>query len=167
MLFDERRQIDVIPRFVFLFAAGHENQSRHNARHLDDGVQWFAAALRLGTHKQIVALVQKLREGMTGIDRQRREHRKNFLLKITLRPGRAFRTQLRDFADPNAMFSASCGSNSLFQRAYWVATSSLTTRRILLNVSVGLIPSGPNVARFALDLLFDSSNTNFEKFVQV
>src|ERR1700732_4102951 len=38
---------------------------------------------------------------------------------------------------------ASSGCNSLFQSAYCVATSSLTTRRMLLNVSVGLNPSGP------------------------
>jgi len=41
---------------------------------------------------------------MTGINRQRREHRKNFLLKNNDAPSRAFRAQLRDFADPNSIF---------------------------------------------------------------
>ena len=35
------------------------------------------------------------------------------------------------------------------------------------NVSVGLNPSGPNVARLAFDLLFDSGDANLEKLVQV
>ena len=38
---------------------------------------------------------------MTGIHRQRREHWKDFLLKIAMRPRRAFRRQFGDFAHVN------------------------------------------------------------------
>ena len=67
----------------------------------------FAAALRFGAHEQVVALVQKLRERMAGIDRQRREHRKNFFLEITARPGCAFRVQLRDVMDTDSVLGQS------------------------------------------------------------
>src|SRR5438270_366878 len=40
-------------------------------------------------------------------------------------------------------FWARVGTNSLFQNSYWVATSSCAMRWIALNVSVGVIPSGP------------------------
>ena len=38
---------------------------------------------------------------MAGIHGQRGEHRKDFLLKIAMCPGRAFRRQFSDFADVN------------------------------------------------------------------
>src|SRR5207249_2531831 len=38
---------------------------------------------------------------------------------------------------------ARAGISSLFQKSYWVATSSCTSRWMALNVSVGDIPSGP------------------------
>ena len=40
-------EINVIPRLVFAFAARHQDEARQDARHLHDGVQQFAAALRL------------------------------------------------------------------------------------------------------------------------
>ena len=45
VMFDERSEINVIPRFVFALAARHEDQARQDARHLHDGMQRFAASL--------------------------------------------------------------------------------------------------------------------------
>ena len=103
VMFDERREINVVPRLVFAFAARHQNQARQDARHLHDGVEQLAAAFAPGAHQQIVALVQELRKRMARIDRQRREHRENFLPEITLRPGGAFRIELRDVVHPDAV----------------------------------------------------------------
>ena len=89
-------EIDVIPRFVLALVARHQNQAREHARHLDDGVQQFAAFFGARAHEQVVALVQQLRKGMTGIDRQRGEHREDFLAEIAPRPGGAFRIQFVD-----------------------------------------------------------------------
>src|SRR5207245_8796148 len=102
---------------------------------------------------------------MTGINRQRREHRKNFLLKITMRPGRAFRTQLRDFADPNSIFG------KLWEQ--FVVPKGILGCDHLAHDSPDTVKYlgraqavRAHVARFALDLLLDSSNANLEKFVQ-
>ena len=47
VMFDQRSEVDVIPRFVFALAARHQNEPRQDARNLDDGMQQFAAALCL------------------------------------------------------------------------------------------------------------------------
>src|SRR4030095_113684 len=91
VLFDERSEIDVLPRFAGAFATWQWNEPRYCTRHLHDGMQRFAATLRFCPDKQVMAPVQKMRKRMAGIDSQRREHWKNFLLKIPMRPCRAFR----------------------------------------------------------------------------
>src|SRR5450755_155837 len=102
-MLDERREINVIPRLIFTFAARHGDEPRNNARHLHDGVKRFAAALRLRAHEQIVAFVRELRKWMARVDRERRQHRKNFLLKIAASPGRTFRAELRNVANPDSI----------------------------------------------------------------
>jgi hypothetical protein len=80
-MFNERGEVNVIPGLVIAFAARHQNQPRYHPRYLHNGKEGFATLMGPCAHQQIVALVQKLRERMTGVDRQRRQHRKNFSWK--------------------------------------------------------------------------------------
>ena len=118
VMFDEGGEINVIPRFVLAFAAGHQDQARQHARHLDDGVKQLAAALGLRARtSRLWLLFSSCGKRMAGIDRQRREHRENFFLEITPRPGGAFRVQLRDFVNANPVLGQR-RRISLFQSAY-------------------------------------------------
>ncbi len=90
-MFNQRREVDVVPRLVAGFAARHLDQARDHPRHLHDREERRAPFLRAGADEQVVALVEQLRERMARVDRQRREHRKDFLLEVTPRPGGAFR----------------------------------------------------------------------------
>ena len=90
VMFDERGEVNVIPGLVIALAARHQNQPRYHSRHLHNGEQRFATLMGPCAHQQVVALVQQLRKRMAGVDRQRRQHRKNFLLEIALGPGSAF-----------------------------------------------------------------------------
>ena len=102
-MFDQRREINVIPRFVLALAARHQDQTRQDARHLHDGVKQFATLFGARAHQEVVALVQELRKRMAGIDRQRRQHREDFLPEIAASPGGAFRVELRDVVDADAV----------------------------------------------------------------
>ena len=164
VLLDQRSEINVIPRLVF--AARHENEPRNDTRHLHDRMQRLAPALRLGTHEQIMALVQELRERMAGVDSEGRQHRKDFFLKITMRPGRAFGVQLRYFADANSILGK--------LREQFIVPKRILGRDQLAYDSPDAVECfgrtqsiGADVARLALDLLFDSGDTNLEEFVQV
>ena len=103
---------------------------------------------------------------MARIDRQRREHWKNLLLKITARPDGALGVSSAT-SRIQIPFLANSGTSSFFQSAYCVATSCRTTCRMLLKVSVGLNPVRPYVAGLAFDLLFDSSDANLEKLIEI
>ena len=105
MLLDEGSQINVHPRLVISsLAARHCDQAWQHAGHLNNCMKLFPTALRLGADKQVVAFVQELRERVTGIDGQRRQHRKNFFLKILVCPGRAFRAQFGHLWNADAIF---------------------------------------------------------------
>src|SRR5450755_4067998 len=102
-MFDQRREINVIPGLVLALAARHQDQPRHDPRHLYNGMEGFALSRRARADKKVVTLVQQLRKRMAGVDRQWREHREDFFLKIAMGPGGTLRTQLCDFADANAV----------------------------------------------------------------
>jgi hypothetical protein len=90
VMFDERSEVDVFPRFTGAFAAREHNEPRDCSRYLYNGMKRRAATLRFRPNEQVMASVQKVRERMAGIHCKRRQHRKNFLLKIAMRPRGAF-----------------------------------------------------------------------------
>ena len=98
VLSDKGGEINVLPRFVRALAAWQGDQTRYRPGHLHDGVQRFATSLQFCPHQQVMASVQKMRKRMAGIHGQGSEHWKNFLLKITMCPRRAFCRQFRHFA---------------------------------------------------------------------
>ena len=89
---------------VLTFAARHGDQAGKHAWHLHDGVKRLSSALSFGPNQQIVTFVQKLRERVARIDRQRREHGKNFFLKIAVCPRSAFRFEFSHVGDADAVF---------------------------------------------------------------
>src|SRR5262249_35919794 len=125
VLFNERRQVDVLPRLVRTSATRHEDKPRYDSRDLNNGVQRLATTARLRAHQQIVAPVQQMREWMTGVHGKRGQHWENFLLKVTICPGSAFRRQLRDFAHVNPVL-CQLGQQLVFPSVYSVPTSSRT-----------------------------------------
>ena len=64
-------------------------------------MQGLPAPLGFRAHQQVMTAIQEMRQRMTGVHSQWREHWENFLLKITMRPGRAFRRQFSDLAHVN------------------------------------------------------------------
>ena len=103
---------------------------------------------------------------MAGVDSEGRQHRKDFFLKITMRPGRAFGVQLRYFADANSILGK--------LREQFIVPKRILGRDQLAHDSPDAVECfgrtqsiGTDVARLALDLLFDSGDTNLEEFVQV
>ena len=68
-------------------------------------MHWFAAPLRFCPHQQVMTPIQQMWQRMAGVHGQRRQHRKNLLLKITVRPRRAFRRQVRDFSHVNPILA--------------------------------------------------------------
>src|SRR5436305_12664885 len=113
-----------------------------------------------------MTFVQELRKGVAGIDRQRREHRKNFLLKIAMRPGCAFRTKLSHLGDPDAVFSQ--------LREQLLVPECILRRHQLAHYALDVVEGvgwaqsvRGEIARFALDLLLDSSDPNLEELIQV
>src|SRR5206468_5587100 len=113
-----------------------------------------------------MAAVQQMRERMTGIHSQWREHWKNFLQKITVRPRRAFCRQLRDFAHVNPVLRQ-LRQQFIFPKR--ILRRNQVTHRFLDAIEYfrGAQPVRPNVARLALNLLFDSGDANLEELVQI
>src|SRR5206468_5813700 len=101
VLFDEGGEMNGLPRLVRALATWQYDQTRYRPGYLHDGVERLATALQFCPNQEIVASVQKMREWMAGVHGQRSKHRKNFLLKITMRPCCAFRRELRHFAHVN------------------------------------------------------------------
>src|SRR6266536_962739 len=113
-----------------------------------------------------MAAVQQMRERMTGIHSQWREHWKNFLQKITVRPRRAFCRQLRDFAHVNPVLRQ-LRQQFIFPKR--ILRRNQVTHRFLDAIEYfrGAQPVRANVARLALNLLFDSGDANLEELVQI
>src|SRR6266513_41368 len=113
-----------------------------------------------------MTFVQKLREGVAGIDRQRRQHRKNFLLKIAMRPRCTFRTKFSHLWDADAVFSQ--------LRKQLLVPECILLRHQLAHDALDAVEGvgwaqsvRPKIARFAFDLLLDSSDPNLEELIQV
>ena len=166
VVFNQRRQVDVFPRLVIAFAPRHLDQSRQHPRHLHDRVERLASLLGPRADEQVVALVQQLRERMTRVDRERREHRENFLLEKTSRPGRALRVQLRDFVDADAVLRE--------QRHQFVTPERVLSRDHLVRGSLDRVEGvgrrqsiRSDVTRFALDLLLDAGDADLEKLIEI
>ena len=103
---------------------------------------------------------------MARVHRQRREHRENFLLKITPRPGGAFRVELRDVMDSDVVFRQ--------ERRDLVVPKRVLRRHQLVHLALdGVERFGraqsvrPDVARLALDLLLDAGDADLEKLIEV
>src|SRR5216117_174671 len=110
--------------------------------------------------------VQQMREWMTGIHCQWREHWKNFLQKITVRPRRAFCRQFRDFAHVNPVLRQ-LRQQFVFPKR--ILRRNQFTYRFLDAIEYfrGAQPVRANIARLALNLLFDSGDANLEELVQI
>src|SRR5436190_13698130 len=113
-----------------------------------------------------MATVQQMREGMTGIHSQWREHWKNFLQKITVRPRCTFRRQFRDFAHKNPILRQ--------LRQQFIVPERILRRHEFAHCFLDSIKHlrgaqsiGTDAARFALDLLFDPGDANLEELVQI
>ena len=166
VLFDERGEVDVVPALVALVAARQVDQARDRARHLHDGVHRIAALFGSRPNEQVVALVQELREWMARIDRERREHRKNFLLKIAARPGGALRVQLIHVMDEDIVLAQ--------ERLDLLVPERVLLRHHLMHDALDRFkgrgrahPIGSDVARLARDLLLDAGDANLEKLIEV
>ena len=103
---------------------------------------------------------------MAGINRQRREHWKNFFLEITLCPSRALSGQLRDIVQPNAVFHQ--------RRHQFVVPKIVLGGDELMYQSLngverfrGRHAVRSDFARLTLNLLFDAGDANLEKFVEI
>ncbi len=166
VMFDERREIDVIPRFVFALAARQQNQARQDARDLDNGMEGLAATFAPGADEQIVALVQELGEGMTGIHCERRQQREDFLAKIALGPGGSLCIQVGHVVHPNAILRQGGGKivvpKRIFGRDHFVRDPLDGIENLSRAQAVGA-----DVAGLALDLLLNAGDPNLEKLVQV
>jgi hypothetical protein len=108
-MLDERREIDVVPGFVFSLAARHQNQAGQNARDLDDGMEELATAFAAGAHKQVVALVQELGKRVTGVHREWRQEREDLFPEIALGPGGALGIQSGHLVNPDAVLGQGRG----------------------------------------------------------
>ncbi len=142
------------------------DQARDGARHLHDGVHRFAALFGPRPNEKIVALVQELRKRMTRVDRQRGEHRKNFLLKITPRPGRALRAQFTDVAKVDIVLAQ--------ERLDLFVPKRILLRHHLVHDALDGFenlgrahPVRSDIARLARDLLLDAGDANLEKLVEI
>src|SRR6202171_5163501 len=163
-MFDERGEINVIPGLAF--AARHGDEARHDARHLHDGMKRFATALGFCAHEEVVTFVQELRKRVTGIDRQWCQHLEDFLLKVTTRPGGAFRAQLCHIANANAVLGQLRNKFVIPERV--LGRDQLAHNALDAIECLGRTQAiGPNVARRALDLLLDAGDANLEEFVEV
>ena len=129
-------------------------------------MQRLAATACLRSYKQIVASVQQMREWMTGVHGQRRQHWENFLLKVAICPGSAFRRQLRDFTHVNPVLC------QLWQQLVFpkrILRPHKRAHRLLNAVEQlrGAQAVRTNIARLAFNLLFDSRYADLEKLVQI
>ena len=167
VMFDQRREINVIPRLVFApcrAASGSGAAStRGTCTMAWSGSPPFSVSR---ADEEVVALVQQLRKRMTGIDRQRREHRKDFLLEVTPRPGGTFRVQLRDVVDADAVLRQ--------ERHQLIAPECVLRRDQLMHGALDGVegvrrrqPVRADIARFAFDLLLDPGDADFEKLVEI
>src|SRR5260370_5731607 len=107
-----------------------------------------------------------MRKGMNCIHRERRQYRKNFLLKVFARPGGAFRAQLRNIANANPVFCQ-------LRKQFLVPKLVLVCDQ-LVGAALDLIKRlgrtqavRCDIACLAFDLLFDAGNADLEEFVEV
>src|SRR6476661_5101861 len=107
-----------------------------------------------------------MREWMTGIHGQRRQHWKNFLLKIAIGPGSPLRRQLSDFPHVNSILGE-LRQQFVFPKR--ILRSHKLAHRLLDAVEQlrGTQPVRTNVACLAFNLLFDSGYPNLEKLIQI
>src|SRR6266699_2119421 len=126
----------------------------------------LTAALGLGPNKQVVTFIQELRERMTGIDRQRRQQGKNFLLKIAPRPSSAFRAELTHLGDSDAVFGQ-LGKQLLVPECILRSDQFAHNALDAVESIGGAQPVWTEMARLAFDLLLDSSYPNLKEFIQV
>ena len=103
---------------------------------------------------------------MTGIHCQWREHWKNFLQKITVRPRRAFYRQFRDLAHKNPVFRQ--------LRQQFIFPKRILRRHQFAHRFLDAIENfggaqsvRTDAARLALNLLFDPCDANLKKLVQI
>src|SRR6266478_2981094 len=107
-----------------------------------------------------------MRERMTGVHCQWRQHWKNFLLKITMRPRCSFRRQLRNFAYVDPILRQ-LRLQLIFPKCT-LGRHQLAHRFLdAIEYLCGAQSVRANVTRLALDLLFDSGDPDFEKLVQI
>jgi hypothetical protein len=97
---------------------------------------------------------------MARVHRQRREHRENFLLKITPCPGCALRAQFPDMVQVDVVLPQ--------ERLDLLVPERVLLRHHLMDHALDGFkdfrwahPVGAHVARFARDLLLNSGDTNF------
>src|SRR5260370_16911247 len=126
----------------------------------------LAAALGLGPNKQLVTFIQDMREGMTGINSQRRQQWENFLVEIAMRPGSTFRAELTHLGDSDAVFGQ-LGKQFLVPECI-LRPDQLAHNALDAVESIGRTQSvRTKMACLAFDLLLDSSHPNFKELIQV
>src|SRR4029077_6918126 len=125
------------------------------------GAGFFARA-----HKQIVTAIEQLRKGMTGVDRQWREHRKNFFAEILSRPCRSLSRQLFRVVHTNSIFGKKWHELVIPKR---ILRRDQLLRDALDGVKYfcGAQSVRPDIARLAFDLLLDAGDANLEELVEV
>src|SRR6266404_9245022 len=103
---------------------------------------------------------------MTRVHRERRQHRKDFFLKIFAGPGGAFGRQFGDVAYPNAVVGQ-LRKNFLVEKIVFRGDQLV---RDALNLIEGLGWAQTirgDIARLAFDLLLDAGDADLEELVQV
>src|SRR4051812_2709097 len=108
-----------------------------------------------------MALVQELRERMTRIHRERREHRENFIAEVTPGPGRAPGVELGDVVHANVVPR---------ERGQDLVSPERALRRDeLMRGALDCVEGvsrreavRADVARFARDLLLDACDADLE-----
>ncbi len=107
-----------------------------------------------------------MREWMTGVHGQGRQHWENFLLKVAICPGSAFRRQLRDLAHVNPVLGQ-LRHQFVFPKR--ILRPHNLAHRLLNAVEQlrGAQAVRTNIARLAFNLLFDSGYANLEKLIQI
>src|SRR5215217_5522145 len=113
-----------------------------------------------------MAAIQQMRERMTGIHSQRREHGKNFLQKITVRPHCTFWRQLGDLAHENPILrqlrQQFVVPKGVLRRHEWPYRFLNAIKHFRRAQSVR-----PDAARFARNLLFYPCDPNLKELVQI
>src|SRR5437879_6480082 len=107
-----------------------------------------------------------MRERMTGVHSQRREHWNNFFQKITVRPRCAFCRQIGDLAHKNPILRQ--------LRQQFICPEGILSRHEFAHRILDAVKHlrwaqsvRTDAACFALDLLFDPCDSNLKELVQI